>query len=83
MPMLESYIDPAWNGDESFVAGLFERACTEVRRHKVTNEARIEGVAGKADTAGGEQLGPLLLPREHGGAISEVRSRWCRLQSRQ
>ena len=81
MPMLESNIDPAWNGEESLAAGLFERARTEVRRHKVTNQARVKGVAGQADTTGSEQLGPLLRlasmgaqsqKREVAGAASKV-----------
>src|SRR6476646_8909164 len=31
MPMLKSHIDPAWDGDKGLVAGLFKRACSEMR----------------------------------------------------
>ena len=56
MPVLQSAINPAWNGDEGLVSGFFERIRAEVRRDEMADKARVEGVAGKADTTGGEQL---------------------------
>jgi hypothetical protein len=59
--MLEPDVHPIRYRDESLISRFFERACTEVRRYEVTDQARVEGVSCEPHTAGGEQLGALFV----------------------